>query len=159
MTSTTFPQILKHCETMESESYIVHIQQQAALAFGIFCQFSTRDVEISDLRGPHTNQSQDFEEVVALKRTQSCSLPPPVAVAKAKATHLRLTVLLLRPFARFAPRIDFSAKNPIVKTPLFWKRRAKSLDHRRVGKLLNLKNIGKTQQRTLVQEMTLLCYD
>ena len=147
MTSTTFPQILKHCETMESESYIVHIQQQAALAFGIFCQFSTRDVEISDLRGPHTNQSQDFEEVVALKRTQSCSLPPPVAVAKAKATHLRLTVLLLRPFARFAPRIDFSAKKTIVKTP-FWKTSISTIEE--LENFLTEPTLEKTRDSTLV---------
>ena len=83
---------------------------------------------------------------MALKRT--CPLPP-MAVAKAKAaTHL--TQFFFVPLPDLPLELTFQQKNPIVKTPLFWKRRAKSLDHRRVGKLLNLKNIGKTQQRASV---------
>ena len=86
---------------------------------------------------------------MALKRT--CPLPP-MAVAKAKAaTHLtQFFFFFFVPLPDLPLELTFQQKNPIVKTPLFWKRRAKSLDHRRVGKLLNLKNIGKTQQRTLV---------
>ena len=50
-------------ESMESESYMVVGTHSttvvaAALAFRIFCQFSTRDVEISDLREAHTHTNQ-----------------------------------------------------------------------------------------------------
>ena len=112
--------------------------------------FNKRRGNIGSQRGPHTPTSQDFEEVVALKRTQSSCPLPPMAVAKAATLLTQFFFFFFVPLPDLPLELTFQQKNPIVKTPLFWKRRAKSLDHRRVGKLLNLKNIGKTQQRASV---------